>query len=65
MEDLYDHIMTTFMTTLLRCLWDDRGQDVAEYAAILAVMLELVVGTVRSVEHNSNTVFSSVASSVN
>ena len=46
-------------------LWNDQqGQDIAEYAAMLAVILVLVVGTIRLVGSNANNVFSSVASSV-
>jgi Flp pilus assembly pilin Flp len=49
----------------LSCLFkDDRGQDIAEYAVMLAVILVLVVGTIRLVGSNANNVFSSVASSV-
>jgi len=47
-------------------LWNDQeGQDIAEYAVMLAVILVIVVGTVRLVGSNANNVFSSVASSVN
>jgi len=53
------------MTNLLRNLWnDDQGQDIAEYAVMLAVILVLVVGTIRLVGSNSNNVFSNVASSI-
>jgi Flp pilus assembly pilin Flp len=53
------------MTTLLRRLWNDTdGQDIAEYAVMLAVILVLVVGTVRLVGSNANNAFSSVASSI-
>lgn len=46
-------------------LWTDQeGQDIAEYAVMLAVILVLVIGTVRLVGTNSNTVFSQVASSI-
>jgi Flp pilus assembly pilin Flp len=46
-------------------LWSGQeGQDIAEYAVMLAVILVLVVGTIRLVGSNSNTVFSSVASSI-
>jgi Flp pilus assembly pilin Flp len=46
-------------------LWfDERGQDVAEYAVMLAVVLVIVVGTIRLIGANANNVFSSVASSV-
>jgi Flp pilus assembly pilin Flp len=49
----------------LRSLWsDDQGQDVAEYAVMLAVILVIVVGTIRLIGTNSNNVFSSVASSI-
>ena len=43
---------------------DEEGQDIAEYAVMLAVILVLVVGTIRLVGSNANNVFSSVASSV-
>jgi Flp pilus assembly pilin Flp len=48
-----------------RRLWsDDRGQDIAEYAVMLAVILVLVIGTVRLIGGNANNAFSSVASSL-
>ncbi len=53
------------MARFLHELWcDERGQDVAEYAVMLAVVLVIVVGTIRLIGSNANTVFSSVASSV-
>ena len=53
------------MARLLRQLWsDERGQDVAEYAVMLAVVLVIVVGTIRLIGSNANNVFSSVASSI-
>jgi len=46
-------------------LWhEEEGQDIAEYAVMLAVILVLVVGTVRLIGTQSNTVFSNVASSI-
>jgi Flp pilus assembly pilin Flp len=49
----------------LRALWrNDEGQDIAEYAVMLAVILVIVVGTIRLIGSNSNSVFSSVASSI-
>ena len=49
----------------LRRLWnDEQGQDIAEYAVMLAVILVIVIGTVRLIGSNANTVFSQVASSV-
>jgi len=53
------------MTNLVRILWNNQdGQDIAEYAVMLAVILVIVVGTIRLVGSNSNNVFSSVASSI-
>lgn len=51
-------------TTLQRLWFDDSGQDIAEYAVMLAVILVLVVGTVRLIGSNANTAFSEAASSV-
>jgi Flp pilus assembly pilin Flp len=46
-------------------LWrDEAGQDIAEYAVMLAVILVLVVGTIRLVGTNANNAFSSVASTI-
>jgi Flp pilus assembly pilin Flp len=53
------------MSELIRRIWsEDQGQDIAEYAVMLAVILVLVVGTIRLVGSNANNVFSNVASSV-
>jgi Flp pilus assembly pilin Flp len=53
------------MKESLHDLWiDQQGQDIAECAVILAVILVLVVGTVRLIGGNANNAFSSVASSV-
>jgi Flp pilus assembly pilin Flp len=53
------------MTPLLRNLWiEEEGQDIAEYAVMLAVILVLVVGTVRLIGSSANTAFSNVASSL-
>jgi Flp pilus assembly pilin Flp len=50
---------------LFRRLWkEDDGQDIAEYAMMLAVILVIVVGTVRLIGSHANNVFSSVASSI-
>ena len=43
---------------------DESGQDIAEYAVMLAVILVLVIGTVRLIGGNANNAFSSVASSI-
>jgi len=52
------------MSSLSYVLKDDQGQDIAEYAVMLALILVLVVGTIRLVGSNANNTFSSVASSV-
>jgi Flp pilus assembly pilin Flp len=53
------------MYKLIDRLWrDDSGQDIAEYAVMLAVILVLVVGTVRLIGSNANNAFSAVASSI-
>ncbi|MGA9980275.1 MAG: hypothetical protein WBQ08_16775 [Candidatus Sulfotelmatobacter sp.] len=57
------------MARLLQQLWqkfwnDERGQDIAEYAVMLAVILVIVVGTIRLIGSNANNVFSNVGSSL-
>jgi Flp pilus assembly pilin Flp len=53
------------MLSIVRQFWnDDQGQDIAEYAVMLAVILVIVVGTSRLIGSNANTVFSQAASSV-
>jgi len=53
------------MQTLVKRLWaDDQGQDIAEYAVMLAVILLLVVGTIRLIGTNANSTFSNVASNL-
>lgn len=53
------------MRQLLRKLWlTDDAQDIAEYAVMLAVILVLVVGTIRLVGSNANNAFSSAASAL-
>ncbi len=53
------------MKCLLEELWrQEQGQDIAEYAVMLAVILVLVVGTIRLIGSNANNVFSNAASSI-
>lgn len=48
-----------------RSLWfDEEGQDVAEYSVMLAVVLVIVVGTVRLIGSNASNVFSQVGSAL-
>jgi len=53
------------MMKSLANIWnDEQGQDVAEYAIMLAVVLIIVLGAVRLIGSNANTVFSQVASAI-
>jgi Flp pilus assembly pilin Flp len=53
------------MLQVLLTLWTgDEGQDIAEYAVMLAVILVLVIGTIRLIGGNANNAFSTVASSL-
>jgi Flp pilus assembly pilin Flp len=53
------------MLQMLHNVWrDEQGQDIAEYAVMLAVILVLVIGTVRLIGGNANNAFSQVASSL-
>jgi Flp pilus assembly pilin Flp len=53
------------MIGIPRNLWqEDHGQDIAEYAVMLAVILVIVVGTIRLIGTNANNVFSAAASSI-
>ena len=53
------------VSNILRQLWkDERGQDIAEYAVMLAVILVIVVGTIRLIGSNANNVFSQVGSTI-
>ena len=53
------------MAKLIQQFWnDEQGQDIAEYAVMLAVILVIVVGTIRLIGSNANNVFSEVGSSI-
>jgi len=52
------------MSSLSYVFEDDRGQSITEYAVMLAVVLVLVIGTIRLIGSNANNTFSSVASAV-
>ncbi len=50
---------------VIRSYWaDEAGQDIAEYAVLLAVILIITVGTLRLVGSNTNLMFSNVASEI-
>jgi Flp pilus assembly pilin Flp len=53
------------MRYFLNRLWsDEEGQDIAEYSVMLAVVLVIVVGTVRLIGSNAGNVFSQVGSAI-
>jgi Flp pilus assembly pilin Flp len=53
------------MVHLLHQLWTrDEGQDIAEYAVMLAVILTIAVGTIRLIGSNASTVFSQISSTI-
>ncbi|HEX6802309.1 MAG TPA: hypothetical protein VF133_01395 [Terriglobales bacterium] len=43
---------------------DERGQDIAEYAVMLAVILIIVIGTIKLIGTNANSTFSNVGSAL-
>jgi Flp pilus assembly pilin Flp len=49
---------------LRNVLSNEEGQDIAEYAVMLAVILVLVIGTVRLIGGNANNAFSIVGSTL-
>jgi Flp pilus assembly pilin Flp len=67
-RQFYREIVQSYRTTardILRRAWsDDQGQDIAEYAVMLAVILLIVVGTIRLIGSNANTIFSETASAI-
>ena len=61
MAQLGEEVMGRFW----RDVWlDEEGQDIAEYAVMLAVVLVIVVGTVRLIGSNASNVFSQVGSAL-
>ena len=50
---------------MLKHLWNDESaQDIAEYAVMLAVVLVIVITTVRMLGSNSSIIFSEVGSAL-
>lgn len=53
------------MKNILRRIWlEEQAEDIAEYAVMMAVILIIVVATVRLIGSNANNLFSGVASSI-
>jgi Flp pilus assembly pilin Flp len=64
-DRIFDYREELMKNELARQLWrNEEGQDIAEYAVMLAVILVIVIGTIRLIGGNANNVFSSVASSI-
>jgi hypothetical protein len=40
------------MAVWMHVLWPDEGQDVAEYAIVVVVVLLIVIGTIRLIGYN-------------
>jgi Flp pilus assembly pilin Flp len=58
-------VLEVFMLEVLRDVWSlDDGQDIAEYAVMLAVILVIVIGTLRLIGGSANNAFSQTASSI-
>ncbi len=54
-------MLQTVLNTLCKIWKDDQGQDIADYALMLAVVLLLVIGAVQAIGTNANIIFSSAA----
>jgi len=53
------------MSYSIHSFWEDeKGQDIAEYAVMLAVILVIVIGTIRLIGTNANTIFSTAGSAI-
>jgi len=53
------------MNYIFKTFWtDEEGQDIAEYSVMLAVILVIVIGTVRLIGSNAGNVFSMVGSAI-
>jgi Flp pilus assembly pilin Flp len=62
---MHGDVLEGVMWQVVNRFWrEEEGQDIAEYAVMLAVILVIVVGTIRLIGSNANTVFSNVASSI-
>jgi Flp pilus assembly pilin Flp len=53
------------MSEMLRKMWlDDGGQDVPEYALMLALILALVITVVGGIGSSANTIFTNVSNAM-
>jgi Flp pilus assembly pilin Flp len=56
--------MRQTISAVQRILQDEAGQDIAEYAVMMAVILLIVIGTIKLIGTNANSTFSNVASNL-
>ena len=64
-HELRSHEFAEEQMQIWKQLWlDDQGQDIAEYALMLAVILVIVILAVQAIGTNANTVFSKAASAL-
>jgi hypothetical protein len=56
--------METFTRQLLELGLGTDGQDIAEYAVMLAVILGITAGVIRMIGSSANTVFSQIGSAI-
>jgi pilus assembly protein Flp/PilA len=56
--------LSSFPRAMKAFLSDESGQDIAEYAVMLAVILVVALATIRLIGTNAGNVFSNVASSL-
>jgi Flp pilus assembly pilin Flp len=60
-----EHMNHSIRSGSLKKLWaDEEGQDIAEYSVMLAVVLVIVVGTIRLIGTNAGNIFSQVGSAI-
>jgi Flp pilus assembly pilin Flp len=68
MNDVLNKLRSNLLSSNLlwsNLLWsNEEGQDIAEYAVMLAVILVIVVSTVRLIGSNASNVFSNVGSAI-
>lgn len=57
-------MLKNLLNVLASVLANDEGQDIAEYAVMLAVILVIVIGTIRLIGGNANNAFSTAGSAL-
>ena len=57
-------VMKSLIRQLSGLCVETDGQDIAEYAVMLAVILGITIGVIRMIGSNANTVFSQIGSTI-